>query len=342
MSKLFPTSGATEQDVRFMRYALGLATRGLGDTFPNPTVGCVIVKNDQIIGVGRTGKGGRPHAETEALAQAGANAKGATLYVSLEPCSIQSKTPPCTDALIKTGITRVVIACVDSNPKINGQGIDALQKAGIEVLNGVCEKEALALNAGFFMRLTENRPRVSLKIASSLDGFMANAKGESQWITGEAARTYGHMLRATHEAVLTGIGTVLADDPALTCRIPGLENRSPLCFVIDRKGRMPKNSKLAASGAKSLQEKTLSETLAYLAGEGVNRLLVEAGPTLSSAFYAEGFVDEIYWFRAPIIMGQGRPALERFSSAASPSDLPRWSRREIITLGSDVVEIYSR
>ena len=199
-------------DLAHMRAALALARRGLGNTWPNPAVGCVIVNEGRVVGRGWTQRGGRPHAETEALARAGSAATGATAYVTLEPCSHHGKTPPCAEALIGARIARVVAAVEDPDPRVSGAGIARLRDAGVEVETGLCAEEAAELNAGFFCRVTHGRPLVTLKLATSLDGRIATANGESRWITGPAARERAHLLRATHDAVLVGTGTAFADD----------------------------------------------------------------------------------------------------------------------------------
>src|SRR5579864_840444 len=230
---------ASEIDLHAMRAALALARRGLGTVWPNPAVGCVILKDGRVVGRGWTQKGGRPHAETEALARASEAAKGATAYVSLEPCSHHGRTPPCAEALVAAGVARVVAAVEDPDPRVSGSGIARLKAAMIAVETGVCAADAEEVNAGFFCRVEHRRPLVTLKLATSLDGRIATASGESRWITGLAARERAHLLRATHDAVLVGTGTALADDPQLTCRLPGLENRSPVRIVIDRHLRLP-------------------------------------------------------------------------------------------------------
>ena len=209
-------------DLRSMRAALALARRGLGTVWPNPAVGCVIVDRGRVVGRGWTQPGGRPHGETEALGRAGEAARGATAYVSLEPCCHWGRTPPCTDALIAAGIGRVVVALEDPDPRVAGDGVRRLRAAGLDVETGLCEAEAAEINAGFFCRLRNGRPLVTLKLATSLDGRIATGRGESQWITGPPARERAHALRAAHDAIMVGTGTVLADDPQLTCRLPGL------------------------------------------------------------------------------------------------------------------------
>lgn len=352
-----------------MRYALMLGERGLGRTWPNPSVGCVIAKEGRILATCRTADGGRPHAETQALAIAGEAAQGATAYVTLEPCAHHGGTPPCAEALIAAGIARVIIACADPDPRVGGQGIALLKNAGMTVETGLLENEARHHHAGFFSRLQKNRPLVAMKLATSLDGRIANAKGESQWITGEEARAYGHRLRSTHDAILTGIGTVLADDPALTCRLDGLP--SPVRVVLDSRLRLPLDSQLVQTAKDTPVWLITSETdamkhaalekagirirvvktenghtslpaaLEWLAEQGITRLLTEGGAALNGSLWRSGLVDRLYWFRAPIVLGdQGTPAITAMIEQA-PSSLPRMHREGTIPLGSDLLEIYS-
>lgn len=356
-------------DLSAMRHALAMGERGLGRCWPNPSVGCVLAKDGRILAAAYTANGGRPHAETQALATAGSAAKGATAYVTLEPCAHHGDTPPCAQALIDAGIQRVVIACTDPDPRVSGKGIAMLQQAGITVETGLLEAEAQAQHAGFFLRLSANRPLVSMKLATSLDGRITNAVGESQWITGEEARQYGHRLRATHDAILTGIGTVLADDPALTCRLEGLEDQSPTRVILDSELRIPLDSalvqsakdvplwvvttaadsttkaKLEDAGVKvaTLQgtRPTLKDAFAWLAEQGITRLLTEGGSQLNGSLWNSGLVDRLYWFRAPIVLGsQGSPVITATVEDA-PSILPRLTRKDMIPLGSDWLEIYS-
>src|SRR5216683_3136782 len=233
-------------DLQAMRAALALARRGLGRVWPNPAVGCVILNEDKVVGRGWTQPGGRPHAETEALARAGAAAHGATAYVTLEPCCHWGRTPPCADALIAAGLSRVVVALEDPDPRVAGGGVARLRAAGIAVEAGLGAAEAAEINAGFFQRVRLGRPLVTLKLATSLDGRIATASGESRWITGPAARERAHLLRATHDAILVGTDTVLTDDPQLTCRLPGLAHRSPVRVLIDRHLRIPPSARLIA------------------------------------------------------------------------------------------------
>jgi diaminohydroxyphosphoribosylaminopyrimidine deaminase / 5-amino-6-(5-phosphoribosylamino)uracil reductase len=360
-----------------MGTALALARRGLGNVWPNPAVGCVLIRpdlNGLVVGRGWTQPGGRPHAEAEALARAGKLARGATAYVSLEPCAHHGKTPPCADSLVSAGVRRVVAACQDPDPRVSGKGIAILEKAGIDVTCGVRESEASDLNAGFILRNTENRPLVTLKEATTLDGRTATSTGESKWITGDGARRIGQGLRARNDAILVGIGTVLADDPALTCRLPGLAERSPIRVIADSKLRIPLTCQLVETAAewptwvlslpdceKSRKEDltkrgvTVIETLPdgngrldigsavkTLANEGVTRLLVEGGGTIAAAFIRAGYVDRVAWFRSPgILGGDGTAAIAGFGLTRLV-DSPRFTRVGSIPAGSDTYEEYRR
>jgi diaminohydroxyphosphoribosylaminopyrimidine deaminase/5-amino-6-(5-phosphoribosylamino)uracil reductase len=362
-------------DLSHMRAALALARRGLGNSWPNPAVGCVIVKDDRVIGRGWTQPGGRPHAETEALARAGKAAKGATAYVSLEPCSHHGKTPPCAEALIAAGIARVVAAIEDPDPRVSGAGIARLHEAGIAVETGLCAAEAAELNAGFFCRVKHGRPLVTLKLATSLDGRIATPSGESRWITGEAARERAHLLRATHDAVLVGTGTALADDPLLTCRLPGLADRSPVRIVLDRNLRLPATLRLFAEADRaptwlvtlagsdhahqeSLQQQgieivavepdaaggiDLAGLLRAFGDEGLTRLLVEGGGMLAAALLRAGLVDRLVWMRAPLVLGDdGIPAI----AALGLRQLSSAPRFDLVSSeaagGGDLIETYRR
>src|SRR3954468_1308109 len=249
-SPISPRPPASRTDA-MMRAALALARRSLGRTWPHPAVGCVIVRDGAVVGRGRTRDGGRPHAEVDALNQAGDAARGATVYVTLEPCSHVGKSPPCADALIKAGVAKVVSALEDPYPEVNGQGHARLRDAGIAVDVGEGAKAAAEINAGFLTRVREGRPLFHLKLATSLDGRIATASGESKWITGEAARAEGHRLRAIHDAILVGANTALADDPELTCRLPGLDGYSPVRVVLDSRARLSPDSKLAITANKT-------------------------------------------------------------------------------------------
>ncbi len=345
-----------------MRHALTLAERALGAVAPNPAVGCVIVRDGVIVGRGWTQRGGRPHAEAVALKQAGCVARGATAYVTLEPCAHLGQTPPCANALVEAGIKRVVAAVEDPDPRVSGRGYAILREAGIAVKTDIVRDEAAALNAGFFLRVTKKRPLVTLKIAVSADNKIARSPGGGQWITGEEARRFGHLLRARHDAILAGIETVLADDPELTCRIPGLEDRSPVRIVLDSALRLPPNSKLVrsarkvplivftareggtqliAAGAEVVRvapdaqgRPDLRAVLAELAQRGITRLLVEGGTAVENAFLAQGLADRLEIFRAPVMAGEdGRPAPD------FPLGKYVLSGRRV--LGSDVLESYA-
>ena len=237
----------TDDDTAHMRAALALARRGLGNTWPNPAVGCVIVRNNRVVGRAVTAPGGRPHAEPQTLAMAGDAARGTAAYVTLEPCCHHGRTPPCTDALIGAGIARVVIAARDPDPRVNGQGVAKLRAAGIAVEEGVLAGEAAEILAGFHQRTTTGRPLVTLKLASTLDGRIATHSGESRWITGEPARRAAHVLRGRHDAILVGVGTVIADDPDLTCRLPGFRPTRIVRVVADSHLRTPLTARLVAT-----------------------------------------------------------------------------------------------
>ena len=288
---------STVNDQRFMQYALTLARRGLGQTAPNPTVGCVIVKDSEIIAIGKTAKGGRPHAEAIALKKAGKQTKDATAYVTLEPCSHHGKTPPCAESLIKAGIKTVVIACKDPDARVSGNGIKMLKKAGTEVVFGVCEQEALELNQGFFKRINKGLPFVMLKAAISADGKYLEGKGKPTWITGELARNFVHKLRSQHDALITGTGTILADNPQLNVRLNGMEDYSPQVVVIGK-------TKLAKKKGWIYSSDSIEKTLRSLAEKGFTRVMVESGPILSNAFIKSGLVDEIIIIESPQTLGK--------------------------------------
>ena len=352
-------------DRRFMAMALALAERGLGNVWPNPAVGCVLVNDGRVVGRGWTQPGGRPHAESEAIDRAGAAARGSTAYVTLEPCVHHGRTPPCTDLMLASGIARIVVAAVDPDPRVDGRGIARLRAAGIPVALGCMEAEAGRLNAGFFARIRRRRPLVALKLATSADGRIATATGESQWITGPEARAEGHRLRLRHDAILVGSGTALADDPLLTCRLPGLEERSPVRVVLDRRLRLPPTSRLAVTArgsglwlftrapdvprARLLRESgvtllglpeggpevELAAMLATLAEQGITRLLVEGGAEVATAFLRAGLVDRLYHFQAPILLGaDGAPATGPLA-VRTLGGTCRWQPVEQRRLGTD-------
>ena len=355
-----------------MRAALRLARRGLGRVWPNPAVGCVLVKDGLVVGRGWTQPSGRPHAETEALARAGTNARGATAYITMEPCAHPSASGPCALQLAKAGIKRAVVAMRDPDPRTHGQGINMLRNAGVVVTEGVADHEARALNGGFILRMTGHRPMVTLKVASSLDGRIATGTGESKWITGEPARAQGHALRARHDAVVVGSGTVLADDPDLTCRLPGLSDRSPVRVVFDGRLRTPLTAKLVTTARQvptwifTLQSADADRQAAFtgtgvqvitveagsdgspdpqaafraLAQRGITRALVEGGRHLTAALLRGGPIDRIVWYRAPMWLGgDGVPAAESFG-LQSLMAAPRFAREGAAPAGDDLVETY--
>ena len=295
------------RDHMFMQMALAMARRGLGITAPNPCVGAVIVDDQGVVlGRGWTQPGGRPHGEVEALARAGDKARGTTLYVTLEPCSHHGKTPPCADAIIKAGIKRVVCALHDPDPRVAGQGFARLRAAGLEVVENMLHDEAHWLTLGHILRITANRPFVQLKLATDQHGLIAPGDGAPVWVTGEEARARGHLLRAQADAILVGIGTALADDPALDCRLPGLQAQSPSIIVLDRQGRLPASSKIAQSG-RLLETQNTAEMVSLLqelAQKGITRLLLEGGPHIWRSFLQAGLVDEVVHFKGAGKVGE--------------------------------------
>ena len=369
------SKNAKAADQRFMQLALTLGRRGQGRTWPNPAVGAVVVKDGIIVGRGWTQPGGRPHAEPEALRRAGETARGATLYVTLEPCSHVGKSPPCADAIIAAGIARVVSAIEDSNPEVAGQGHARLRAAGITVNIGLGAVEAARDHAGHFRRVRDKRPYVILKLAVSSDDKIAAAGHKPVAITGEAAKARVHLLRAQCDAVLVGIGTVLADDPLLTCRLPGMEARSPVRVVLDSRLRIPGAGrlvhsaretplwvmaselaeapaamKLGAAGAQVIRlapSKTSpgldpAAVLQALAEKGITRLLVEGGGRVASSFVAAGLVDEVCLLRGPDAIGaDGITALDALPlTAISQSPVLKVLAGE--TLQKDTLTIYER
>ena len=328
----------TEADHLYMSRALQLARRGLYTTHPNPRVGCVIVRDKKIIAEGWHQQTGGAHAEVHALNIAGDKARGSDCYVTLEPCVHTGKTPPCTDAIISAEIKRVIIAATDPNPKVAGKGMDALNQAGISTEVGLMQTQARALNAGFEMRMRKGRPYVRCKLGMSLDGRTALANGESKWITGDASRADVQRLRAQSSAILTGINTVLADDPSLLVRGIDTLGRQPLRIILDRRLKIPKEAKLFSQPGETLvftvygcpdkeramvkagrpviridgsgEKDFLQGVLQYLAKEKeVNEILVESGPTLAGNLLQAGLVDELVIYMAPVLLGQEAKAL---------------------------------
>lgn len=354
-------------DDAHMSHALALAARGLGRTWPNPAVGCVLVKEGRIIGRGWTQPGGRPHAERMALDQAGAAARGATAYVTLEPCAHHGKTPPCAEALVAAGIARVVTAQTDPDPRVAGRGHAILRAAGIAVTEGLLEPRARALQAGFLKRVTRGLPFTTLKLAATLDGRIATATGESRWITGPQARRRVHLMRLTHDAVLTSSATALADDPDLTARDMGATHQ-PLRLLADSALKTPPHSRLArsakdhpvwvlhgpaapeparaawaAAGARLIAcpaegpHLNLTETFRLLAAEGLTRILIEAGGQFAAALIRARLVDDLALFQAGCLIGaEGIPVLGPLGLHAL-ADAPRPILAETIPCGPDIL-----
>jgi len=357
-------------DERHMQHALTLAARGLGRTGRVPSVGCVIVAPDgRILAAARTDESGRPHAEAAALIDAGDAARGATAYVSLEPCAhIGHSGPPCADALVRAGVARVVVAMTDPDPRTNGKGIARLHDAGIDVTSDVLKTKAESLNRGFTLRVAKSRPLVTLKLAQSIDGYTARAQGESPWITGEESRRFGQFLRAQHDAILVGVETVIADDPELTCRVPGLEKYSPLRVVLDSKLRLPMNSKLVQTARQiptlvfTVREDgdalrslgvdvlmldpdanghvPLMAVLKALAERDVMRLLVEGGATVANAFYQMGFADRIEIFTAPMSLGNTGRHGSGALTVRNLREAPNFMRISNRSFGPDKLETF--
>ena len=362
---------AAADDQRFMALALSLGRRGLGRTSPNPAVGAIVVRDGEIVGRGWTQPGGRPHAEIEALRRAGAAARGATLYVTLEPCSHHGKSPPCADAVITAGVSRVVSAMEDPNPEVAGAGHARLRDAGIAVEIGIGAALASRDHAGHIRRLKDGRPHVMLKLAISADGKVAAAGRRPIAITGERVRDRVHLLRAQHDAIIIGIGTVLADDPLLTCRLPGMAKNSPLRVVLDGGLRLPKESRLVRTardtpllvitgdGAPRAAESALrrqgvdvvqtiqmaakldlAAVLKLLAARGITRLMVEGGPTLAAALIAADLVDEAILFHSGVVIGDdGVKAFESQTLATLGRRLTRVASEPV---GSDRQDTYER
>jgi len=366
---------AKDADRRFMQLALTLGRRGQGRTWPNPAVGAVVVKDGIIVGRGWTQAGGRPHAEPEALGRAGDAARGATLYVTLEPCSHLGKSPPCTDAVIAAGIARVVSAIEDPNPDVAGQGHARLRAAGITVETGCGATDAARDHAGHFRRMRDHRPHVILKLAVSADDKIAAKGRKTVAITGDAAQRRVHLLRAQCDAIMVGIGTVLADDPLLTCRLPGMAARSPVRVVLDPQLRIPGESRLVHSARQTPLWLIASETaeaaaamrlgaagaqlirlpptstapgldlhavLRALSERGISRLLVEGGSKIAAAFVAAGLVDEFWLLRGPETLGADAVAALDAMPLSTLTQSPAFRERASETLDQDTLTIYER
>jgi len=370
-------------DIKYMKIALRLGQRGLGRTWPNPSVGCVIVKSPTeegiIIGRGSTQKGGAPHAETEAINQS-INVYGkdslvdATAYVSLEPCCHHGNTPPCVNSLIDAGIRRVVIGCVDPDPRVSGRGIEILKKSGMEVTIGVLQDEAERLNAGFIYKVKLGRPLVTLKVATTADGRIATKTGESKWITGPLSRKRSHIMRSQYDAIAIGINTVFHDNPQLTCRLPGLEDRSPVRVVFDSKLTIGTQSqilqtaglyktwvitsknheisliskiekygvKIISVGLDSEGYIDLSLALSALAERGITRLMIEGGATLSTSFLRANLVDLLAWFRASSLIGDdGKPVFSNLG-VEGIDNMHKFKLLSHENIGPEILDLYGR
>lgn len=367
-------SAAPEEDARWMRLALEVAREGLGRTWPNPSVGCVIVKEGREVARGRTADGGRPHAERTALDQAGEGARGATAYVTLEPCAHYGKTPPCAEALAAAGPARVVAALGDPDPRVAGRGFAILRAAGIAVTEGVEAEAAARLNAGFLTRLREGRPLLTLKLAASLDGRIALPSGESRWITGPDSRRRVHLMRAEQDAILLGLATLKADDPALDVRIPGLESRSPLRLLLDSRLEAPLDSQLLRTaqarplwilhGPEASQDRAealraagaeliavpaapeggldLRAVFAALGARGLTRVFCEGGGRLAAGLMRADLVDSLAWFSAGTLLGaESRPAMGALGLEAL-AGARRWRLEALERCGADVLSLWTR
>ena len=357
---------SSKDDERWMKLALSLGRRRLGSTWPNPSVGCVIVKEGRMVGQGVTSVGGRPHAEPQALEMAGADAEGATAYVTLEPCAHRGRTPPCAIALIEAGIARTVIALQDPDTRVDGGGIAMLRAAGIEASLGLCEAEARRDQIGFLTARAEDRPYVTLKLAQSLDGRIATASGESQWITGPVARRATHLMRAQSDAIMVGSGTLAADDPSLTVRLSGLEDRSPIRVVLSRSGEMPSNAKMLQTGGPDIWmlspsrgiepngvthftvrpndagKPDLKDAMRILAKQGITRLLSEGGAGLAASLIGENLVDRLILFTAPSVMGGTSLPCIADIGLENLTDAPEFVETESRPIGPDRLSIFNR
>jgi diaminohydroxyphosphoribosylaminopyrimidine deaminase/5-amino-6-(5-phosphoribosylamino)uracil reductase len=320
-------------DQRWMDAALALASRGRGRTAPNPNVGCIIVADGKVVGRGWTQPGGRPHAEAMALAQAGEKSRGATVYVTLEPCAhLSSRGPACADLLILSNVARVVVAMGDPDARTNGTGIARLREAGITVDVGIGEAAARQQIAGFLTRQSRQRPHVTLKLALSLDGAMALGSGVSKWITGPQARAHAHLERARHEAILVGRATIEADAPALDVRLDGLAERAPRRLILS-------HTPAFAHPDAGVAWENLAAPDAIGALDAVDHLLIEGGPTTAAAFLAADLVDRLLLYRAPILVGGGRTLPDiGLTDLAAPHG--RWVLTDARALGSDRLEVY--
>jgi diaminohydroxyphosphoribosylaminopyrimidine deaminase/5-amino-6-(5-phosphoribosylamino)uracil reductase len=362
-----------ELDRRFMAAALRLGRRNLGHTFPNPAVGALIVADGRIVGRGWTADGGRPHAEVLALAEAGEAARGATVYVTLEPCSHHGRTPPCADALVEAGVGRVVVPFEDPDPRVAGQGLQRLESAGIEVTRGVLAEDALVAHAGHISRVTRGRPWVTLKLAVSADGMIGRRAGERMIISGREAFEAVQAMRVESDAVMIGIGTVLVDNPRLTVRLAGLQNRSPIRIILDAQARLPLDSHLVTSaretpliavvtpGAEEAKKDalrdagvriievdegpggvSLKKALETLSVEGFTRILVEGGSEVASSLVSDDLVDEAIIFRADVVVGPDGVRALAGNALSAIERSPRYRAAGAGMAGNDQMRRYLR
>jgi len=339
----------TLTDNEFMMQAIRLAGRGLYSTDPNPRVGCVLVKDGQIVGQGWHAQTGSPHAEINALAEAGKAAAGATAYVTLEPCCHQGKTPPCSDALIQAGVVRVVAAMEDPNPQVAGKGSAALRQAGIKVETGLLQAQAEQLNPGFIQRMKTGRPWVRCKLAMSLDGRTAMASGESKWISSDASRVDVQRLRARSSAIMTGIGTVLVDDPSLNVRLDEIDAvnvKQPVRVILDSKLRIPPAARLLGLPGETIiftnesdADKCaalVSDVVTVITQSNANGIQLEAGATLSGAMLDAGLIDELVIYMAPHLMGDGGRGLFHLPGLTKMQQRINLSISDIRIIGPDI------
>ncbi|WP_366916091.1 bifunctional diaminohydroxyphosphoribosylaminopyrimidine deaminase/5-amino-6-(5-phosphoribosylamino)uracil reductase RibD [uncultured Paracoccus sp.] len=329
------------EDARHMAHALRLARRGLGNVWPNPAVGCVLIRNDHVVGRGWTQPGGRPHAERVALDQAGAAARGATVYVTLEPCAHHGRTPPCAEALVSAGVARVVSAMTDPDPRVAGRGHAILRAGGVEVVEGVREAEARALQAGFLSRVERGRPWLVLKLAASFDGRIATATGESQWITGPAARAHVHGLRLTSDAVMVGGGTARADRPSLNVRGFGAV-RQPVRVVVSSGTLHDLPPEGPDFGPLWQVSGDPAELMADLGARGLTRVFCEGGGVLAASLLRAGLVDELIGYTAGVVLGSEGLASVGPLDLAALADAPRFRLVESRRIGVDLFHRWLR
>ena len=359
-------------DTKYMAMALRLAERGLGQTWPNPSVGCLLVHSEKIVGRGWTQPGGRPHAETEALKRLPSKLAPLTAYITLEPCAHHGETPPCVEKLVDAGVERCVVAILDPDPRVSGRGIESLKAAGVSVEVGLLSEKAEALNLGFLSRINKNVPMTTVKMATSMDGSIATRSGDSKWITGPRARARAHLMRAKHDAIMVGAETARRDNPHLTCRLPGMRDRSPVRVVVDTYLSLPLDSHLVATASaiptwivtadetKTSQSSSfeaagvtilrvgsdgegmleVGEIMSELARKGITRVLVEGGQKLVTSLMRADLVATLSWFRAPLIIGEDGVGSIGALGFDEIKMLRRWRRISWEQLGEDTLECY--